>query len=251
MNDNTQRFSNRVDNYVKYRPDYPKEIFAFLEKEIGFNKDFTVADIGSGTGILTQLFLDYGNTVYAVEPNEAMRIKAEELLNVSSKFISVDATAEQTTFKDASINLITVAQAFHWFDVVTTKAEFKRILKPNGYCCLIWNERLVNSAFEKAYEQLLFDYSLDYSKVDHKNINEEKIAAFYAPQQFVTGIFSNQQVFNFEGLKGRLLSSSYAPDETHPKHKAMIEQLNKIFEDFKENGFVQFNYDTKVYVGKL
>ena len=251
MNDNTQRFSNRVDNYVKYRPDYPKEIIAFLEKETGFSKDFVVADIGSGTGILTQLFLDYGNTVYAVEPNAAMRIKAEELLNANSNFISVDATAEATTLQDGSINLITAAQAFHWFDIPKTKAEFKRILKPNGYCCLIWNERLVNSPFEKTYEQLLFDYSLDYSKVDHKNINEEKIADFYAPQHFITHSFSNKQVFNFEGLKGRLLSSSYAPDETHPKHNAMIEQLQKIFDDLNKDSVVQFNYETKVYVGKL
>jgi ubiquinone/menaquinone biosynthesis C-methylase UbiE len=251
MPDNTQRFSNRVDNYVKYRPFYPKEIIAFFEKEIQFNSSCIIADIGSGTGILTKLFLDNGNTVYAVESNEPMRNAAEYILNDYSSFISVDATAEQTTLSGNSIDLITAAQAFHWFDIPKTKAEFKRILKADGYCCLIWNERLVESPFEKAYEQLLFDYSTDYSNVDHKNINDEKIAMFFAPQHVIKQSFHNKQVFDFESLKGRLLSSSYAPDETHSNYSVMIEMLKNIFATFNQNNAVEFNYETKVYLGKL
>ena len=251
MADNTQRFSNRVDNYVKYRPSYPKEIISFPEEQIHFNSSFVIADIGSGTGILTKLFLDSGNTVYAVEPNEPMRNAAEYILNDYSSFISVDATAEQTTLSGNSIDLITAAQAFHWFDIPKTKAEFKRILKANGYCCLIWNERLVESPFEKAYEQLLFDYSTDYSNVDHKNINDEKIAMFFAPQHVIKQSFPNKQVFDFESLKGRLLSSSYAPDETHSNYSVMIEMLKNIFATFNQNNAVEFNYETKVYLGKL
>jgi ubiquinone/menaquinone biosynthesis C-methylase UbiE len=251
MNDNTKRFSNRVDNYVKYRPSYPKEIISFLENEIQFNNKFVVADIGSGTGILSKLFLDNNNIVYGVEPNAAMRSKAEELLQSHSSFKSIDGTAEQTNLQNTSADLITAAQAFHWFDAEKTKAEFKRILKPRGYCCLIWNERLSSSDFEKAYEELLFEYSTDYSKVDHKNINDEKIEAFYAPHHVIKKSFNNKQVFDFEGLKGRLLSSSYAPDETHPKHNAMTETLKKIFKSFNQNNTVQFNYETKLYVGNL
>jgi len=251
MNDNTQRFSNRVDNYVKYRPSYPTEIISFLEKEIGFNKNFVIADIGSGTGILSEIFLKNGNTIFGVEPNAPMRNKAEELLKDYSTFKSIDGTAEQTTLQNESIDLITAAQAFHWFDAEKTKQEFKRILKQNGYCCLIWNERLNNSDFLKAYEQLLKDYSTDYTKVDHKNIDDKKIEAFFSPNIVVKKSFSNKQVFDFEGLKGRLLSSSYTPDENHPNYHTMIESLMNIYSSFNQNNQVQFNYETKVYLGKL
>ncbi len=251
MNDNTQRFSNRVDNYVKYRPIYPTEIIAFLEQKIEFNKDVIVADIGSGTGILSEIFLNNGNRVFGVEPNKPMRNKAEDLLHKHASFKSINGTAEQTTLQNASIDLITAAQAFHWFDAGKTKAEFKRILKPNGYCCLIWNERLNNSDFLKAYEQLLKDYSTDYTKVDHKNIDEKKIAAFFWPNKVIKQSFSNKQVFDFDGLKGRLLSSSYAPDEQHPKHAAMINALENIFTSFNQNNAVQFVYDTNVYLAEI
>jgi SAM-dependent methyltransferase len=251
MNDNTQRFSNRVDNYVKYRPSYPKEIILFLAEEIGFTKNFVIADIGSGTGILSKIFLKNGNTVFGVEPNAPMRNKAEGLLKDYSNFKSTDSTAEQTTLQNESIDLITAAQAFHWFDVDKTKREFKRILKHNGFCCLIWNERLNNSGFLKAYEQLLKDYSTDYTKVDHKNVNDKKIEAFFSPNIVTKKSFSNKQVFDFDGLKGRLLSSSYTPDENHSKHNAMLEQLKNIFDSFNRNNQVQFDYETKVYLGRL
>jgi SAM-dependent methyltransferase len=251
MNDNTKRFSNRVDNYVKYRPSYPKEIISFLESSIQFNNKIIVADIGAGTGILSQLFLENGNTVFGVEPNEPMRNKAEELLKNYASFKSIDGTAEQTNLENKSIDLITAAQAFHWFNIDKTKAEFKRILKPNGYCCLIWNERLNTSAFSKAYDNLLLDYSTDYAKVDHKNIDDKKIEVFFAPQHVIKKSFNNKQVFDFDGLKGRLLSSSYTPDEDHPKHNAMIEALKNIFNSFNQNNTVQFNYETKLYVGRL
>lgn len=251
MSDSTQRFSNRVDNYVKYRPYYPIEIIFFLEKQIGFNKDFIVADIGSGTGIFSQLFLDYGNKVYGVEPNEPMRNKAEELLNQYSLFKSINGTAEQTMLQDENIDLVTAAQAFHWFDAQKTKTEFKRILNTSGYCCLIWNERLVASAFEKAYEQLLKDYSTDYTKVDHRNIDDKKIEAFFSPNKIIKQSFSNKQVFDFDGLKGRLLSSSYAPDETHSNHNAMIKALKNLYDSFNENNSVHFDYETKVFLSKM
>ena len=251
MKDNTQRFSNRVDNYVKYRPSYPIEIISFLEKKIGFNKNFVIADIGSGTGILSEMFLKNGNVVFGIEPNKPMRNKAEELLMNYHSFKSIDGTAEQTTLENADISLITAAQAFHWFDAEKTKQEFKRILKPNGYCCLIWNERLNNSDFLKAYEQLLKDYSTDYTKVDHKNIDDKKIEAFFSPNIVLKKFFSNKQVFDFESLKGRLLSSSYAPDEYHPKHNDMLIHLKNIFDSFNQNNQVQFDYETKVYLGRL
>jgi SAM-dependent methyltransferase len=251
MHDNTKRFSNRVDNYVKYRPSYPAEIIPFLERIIQLDSSFVVADVGSGTGILSKLFLENSNIVYGVEPNAEMRGKAEELLQNHASFKTINGTAEQTSLPKASIDIISAAQAFHWFDVNKTKAEFKRIIKPGGYCMLLWNERLVSSAFENAYEQLLLAHAIDYKEVNHKNIDEEKIAAFFAPHHFIKQSFSNRQVFDFDGLKGRLLSSSYTPDENHAGYYNMIEALRSIFTTFNQNNSVQFNYETKLYVGNL
>jgi len=251
ISNSTKRFSNRVEQYVKYRPSYPKEIISFLEKNVGLNSSFTIADIGSGTGISTKLFLDNGNKIFAVEPNNEMRKKAEELLHQYTLFVSISATAEQTTLPDASIDMIVAGQAFHWFDAAETKTEFRRISKPDTHCVLIWNERLVASGFEKAYEQLLFDYATDYEEVDHRNVSEQKIAEFFEPNDFMLKIFPNKQIFDFEGVKGRLLSSSYVPDETQPNFSSMINVLQKLFYEYSVNGTVQFNYETKVYIGKM
>lgn len=251
IHNSTTRFSNRVEQYVKYRPAYPKEIISFLEKNVGLNSLFVIADIGSGTGISTKLFLENGNKVFAVEPNAEMRKKAEELLHQYDLFVSVNASAESTTLADASIDMIVAGQAFHWFDAQRTKTEFRRISKPHTHCVLMWNERLVESDFEKGYEQLLFDYGTDYTQVDHRNVSEQKIAGFFEPNDFLLKVFPNKQVFDFEGVKGRLLSSSYVPDETHSNFSAMINALQKLFDKYEKNNTVEFNYETKVYVGKM
>lgn len=251
MHNSTTRFSSRVEQYVKYRPSYPKEIIPFLEKNVGLNSSFVIADVGSGTGISSKLFLDNGNKVFAVEPNNEMRAKAEELLHSYDSFISINGTAEQTKLPDASIDMIIAGQAFHWFDAAKTKIEFRRISKPHTHCILIWNERLVTSGFEKEYEQLLLKYATDYKEVDHRNVSEQKIAEFFAPNDFLLKVFPNQQIFNFEGIEGRLLSSSYVPDETHQNFPSMIAALQKLFDEYEVNNNVQFNYDTKVYIGKM
>ena len=276
--DNTQRFSNRVDNYVKYRPGYPRDVLHFLSEIKGFNAHWTVADIGSGTGISTSLFLDNGNTVYAVEPNAPMRGKAEELLGSRAGFISIDGTAENTTLQPASIDLIIAGQAFHWFNPLPTKKEFTRILRPGGAIALMWNERQKSSDFEKAYEDLLQTYGTDYKNVNHSNITEKEIAAFFQPDpvqpppvqsspfqpppvqsssvqsspfqppSFQLKVADNRQTFDWERLKGRLLSSSYIPLEPADTYNKMIRDLKNIFETYQQNGFVYFDYQTKVYI---
>jgi len=251
ITNSTTRFSNRVEQYVKYRPSYPKEIIPFLEKKVGLNSSFVIADVGSGTGISSKLFLDNGNKVYAVEPNNEMRHKAEELFYNYNSFLSIEATAEQTTLPDASIDMIVAGQAFHWFDASKAKTEFRRISKNHTHCVLIWNERLVNSAFEKGYEQLLFDYATDYKEVDHKNVSEQRIAEFFAPHDFMLEVFPNKQFFDFEGVKGRMLSSSYVPDESSFKFESMVTVLQKLFNECNVNNTVEFNYETKVYIGKM
>lgn len=247
----TTRFSNRVEDYIKYRPSYPASIISFLRSEYQLKSDKLIADIGAGTGISTELFLEAGYQVLAVEPNQAMREKAIELLSHYDQFTAVDGTAEATTLEDECVDAIISGQAFHWFDVPKTKVEFQRILKPSGLVVLIWNERLTLSDFEKDYDQLIIKHARDYVKVDHRNIDVESIGAFYAPQRFELKVFANKQVFDFEGLKGRLLSSSYMPTKTDEGYQEMIDDLEVLFTQYQEDGEITINYDTKVYVGTL
>ena len=251
VNNSTTRFSNRVEDYVKYRPDYPTEIVNFLHDTYGLTQDKLIADIGAGTGISTALFLNKGYRVIAVEPNAEMREKAIELLSSFNGFIAHDGTAENTDLTTASVDAVIAGQAFHWFDTVLTRAEFKRILKPGGIVALIWNERKTSSAFEQEYDKLIIKHARDYVKVDHRNIDTERIAAFFNPEPVHLEIFQNKQVFDFEGLKGRLMSSSYMPTKDDEGFDAMIADLKALFDKFEQNGLITISYDTKVYSGKL
>jgi ubiquinone/menaquinone biosynthesis C-methylase UbiE len=249
--DSTQRFSSRVDNYVKYRPHYPKLIIDYLKEEIGLQSSFLVADIGSGTGILTELFLQNGNKTIGIEPNEPMRFKAEELLSSYKNFLSIEGTAEQTTLEGNSIDLIVAAQAFHWFDPTATRIEFSRIAKADSAAVLIWNDRQTVSDFEKEYDEFLLKYATDYACINHKNITPEKIQNFFYPQPVKFSAFYNEQIFDLEGLKGRLLSSSYISAEENEKYFFMLKELQKLFDKYGANNTVTFIYQTQVFSGKI
>lgn len=219
MSNPTTRFSDRVDNYIKYRPSYPVEILEVLRNQCGLTPDALVADIGSGTGILTKLLLESGNKVFAVEPNQAMREAAEKTLGHDSNFCSVAANAEASKLDTASIDLVVCAQAFHWFDREKAKVEFSRILKSGGWAALIWNARRVDSSpFLANYESLLKEHATDYNTVNHMNINGEIIDEFFSPASFAVQTFPNYQHFDYEALKGRCLSSSYIPSPGSPGH---------------------------------
>jgi SAM-dependent methyltransferase len=248
---NTERFSDRVDNYIKYRPSYPPEIIGYLKKEIGFTKDSIVADIGSGTGISAEMFLACGNTVYAVEPNKEMREAAGRILSSYPGYVSVDGSSEATTLPGHSIDLIVAAQAFHWFDREAFKTECRRIGTPDAHCLLIWNERKVESDFEKAYEDLLLKYATDYTSVDHRNIRPDDLRKFFAPSEMKSITLFNEQLFDFEGVKGRLLSSSYAPNEGSPGYEPMTALLHQIFDRYAYDGRVGFSYDCHIYIAKI
>ena len=248
---NTERFSNRVENYVLYRPHYPASIIEFLKQNAGLNKNHVIADIGSGTGILTELFLQNGNKTFGVEPNAAMRLKGEELLNNYKNFISINATAEATTLNDASVDLIIAGQAFHWFDREAFRRECRRIGRAGAYCLLMWNERKVLSDFEKAFEGLLLKYANDYQQVDHRNISEKDIQDFFAPEPVIYDVLYNEQVFDYEGVKGRLLSSSYAPNVGEPNHEPMIAHLHELFDRYQHDERVSFSYDCKLFFGQI
>lgn len=246
------RFSDRVENYARFRPSYPAEMISFLEKTLPLSAGTRVADIGSGTGILSRLFLERGYTVLGVEPNREMRAAAEQLLASYRTFTSVDARAEATGLPAGSIDLVVAAQAFHWFDAQEARREFQRILKPHGRVALIWNVRITTGTpFARDYEKLLLRYAIDYRQVDHRRVDEAALGRFFHPNNFSHARFSNSQEFDLEGLTGRLLSSSYAPLSGHPNHEPMIRQLNHIFNHYQQRGLVSFNYTTEVFWGKL
>jgi SAM-dependent methyltransferase len=252
MLNSTQRFTSRVANYIKYRPDYPAAILDLLRNECGLTNASVIADVGSGTGILTELFLKNGNPVFGVEPNREMREAAELLLGNYTDFQSVPGTAEATTLPEQTIDLISVGQAFHWFDRDGAHREFLRILKPGGWVALIWNDRNITSRpFFKAYEDLLLTYGTDYEAVGHKHADAAVIGSFFGAGGFKQAAFPNQQMFDFEGLQGRLLSSSYAPEKGHPQHIPMLNALDTIFRQHQANGQVTLEYDTTVYYGRL
>lgn len=239
-----QRFFDRVENYIRYRPGYPPQVVELL-------RDATIiADVGSGTGISAEMFLRMGKTVFGIEPNPEMRQAAERLLSSFPDFHSIDAAAQATTLRDHSVDLIVAAQAFHWFNTPETRAEFTRILKPDGCIALIWNERKLDATrFLRDYEALLLEYAADYSKVRHENIDADALGHFFIGA-FSTHTFSNEQSFDFEGLRGRLMSSSYAPAEGDARHGPMIAELRRIFDLHQDAGQVCFQYNTLVHVGR-
>jgi|SRR5882672_2981306 len=251
MSDPVSRFSNRADNYAKYRPSYPAAVLDILRSGCGLTETETIADVGSGTGILSELFLKNGNQVIGIEPNAAMRQAAERLRERFAKFVSIEATAETTSLEAASVDFITAGQAFHWFDRGRAKPEFARILKPGGWVVLIWNERRLDSTpFLRDYEKLLVHYGTDYAQVRHENV-EGEIAQFFAPEAFQLKTIENVQHFDFESLKGRTRSASYTPEPGHTNFLPMFTELEEIFNANKRDGMISFEYDTRIYYGHL
>ncbi len=253
MTDPTQRFSSRVENYIKYRPSYPQAVVATLRDECQLTPASLVADIGSGTGILTELFLQNGNRVFAVEPNSDMRLAAERLLGGYPNFHSLDGRAEATGLPDQSVDFIVAGQAFHWFDREKARLEFSRLLKPAGWVMLIWNERQTSaSPFLVAYEDLLQRYATDYTQVDHRYVVDEAVLSrFYGPGSYNLRTLSYQQDFDYTGLRGRLLSSSYTPEAGHANYEPMLAELLRIFQLHQVDGRIAFEYTTKMYYGHL
>ncbi len=249
--DSTQRFSSRVDNYVRHRPGYPAKIMDLLRDECRLSPESVVADIASGTGIFTRMLLENANRVYGVEPNARMREAGEQYLAGYSQFTSVNGTAEATTLVDHSVDIVTAAQAAHWFDFGKARREIVRILKPGGWCVLIWNERQLDStAFLRAYERLIQEYGTDYHEVRHE-ITTAKIGNFFAPSAFRERVFPSRQEFDYPALEGRLLSSSYAPQTGDGRYRPMLRELRKMFEAHQGDGKVAFEYDTRVFYGRL
>jgi len=248
----TERFSSRVEDYIRYRPHYPAAVLDILKHDIGLTPAWVIADIGSGTGISAELFLRNGNVVYGVEPNRPMREAAERLLAAYPNFRSVAGAAEATTLPSQSVDCVVAAQAFHWFDAARAREESIRILRPGGWAALLWNARRIDTTpFLRDYEKLLLDYGTDYQQVRHDRIDEAKLAAFFAPGGFVARSDYHQQPLTRDALRGRLLSSSYVPAAGEPGHDAMLEALDRLFAGRQSNGEVCMEYDAHIFLGRI
>jgi len=238
-----------VEDYVRYRPGYPPGLFSWLKDRVGLDASSVVADIGSGTGILTRMFVDGGCQVCAVEPNDAMRAAAERELDGDDGFVSIAGRAEETGLPDQSVDLVIAAQAFHWFDPPAARREFERVLKPPGWTALVWNTRQITATpFMHAYEELLVERAVDYTGVDHRNALAG-IGDFLGPHTVETWTQSN--ALTFDEALGRMLSASYVPAPQHSGHNAIREGLRDIVAAHGRDGRVEFVYTTELYLATI
>lgn len=251
--DPTQRFSNRVENYRKYRPGYPPEVYDYLHKNAGLEPKDVIADLGSGTGLLSLLFLDRGHEVYGIEPNDAMRQAAEESFAGRASFHSVNGRAEAIQLPNASIDFVVVGQAFHWFEPQTTKTEVQHILKPGKQAALIWNYRQKElNPFYRDYELLLERFGVDYTQTCWRwRTTDDELAAWFAPNPMFQAGFTHSKRLDAEGLRGAVLSASYTPTAGHPNYQPLLEGIDELFARYQSDGFVQFEYKTMVYHGQV
>ena len=252
MKDSKIRFSDRVENYIKYRPHYPTEIIDVLNEKIKFKKEWIIADIGSGTGISSELFVENSNTVFGVEPNNEMRLAAENYFKEKPNFKSINGSAENTTLKSKSLDLIISGQAFHWFDRKKTRKKICLIVKNDKDIVIFWNERKTErNSFQKEYESFLNKYCEEYGKVTQKNISLLQFEELFGLKNYSLTKLENSQQFDFEGLKGRLQSSSYSPNSNNPIFRKMIESLHNLFNKYSIENLITFDYDTEIYCGKI
>ncbi len=269
------RSCSRAENYLKYRPSYPPTIIELLQRECALTKHALIADIGSGTGKLTELFLNNGNQVFGIEPDPAMRTTAEYALQKYPNFTSIAATAEATSLVDHSVDFVTAGQAFHWFDRERARKEFARILVPKGWVVLVWNrQKTTGTPFLLALEQFWQIYMTHEGlqavatgheltlllqqtnpvyrwRLDPESALQEIIVPFFGSNKYVLKTFENPRAYDFEGLKGRVLSSGGVPQPGHARYQEMLDDLEAIFQAHQVNGKVTIEHETQVYYGQL
>ena len=248
----TERFSDRVDDYIRHRPHYSGELIEVLTQACGLTRESVIADVGCGTGLLAKIFLENGNPVIGVEPNQNMRLAGEQLLAGFQRFRMLEGAAEDTALPERAVDFVVAGQAFHWFQPDATRREFARIVKPGGWVVLVWHDRDVEStAFLRDYEGFLQKYATEYSTVANNKIaNYRALEGFFAPHRMDLIEQDAQQRLDRDGLRGRILSSSYAPREG-PAAEAMLQALPSLFDRYAEHGKVTLQYKTKIYYGHL
>jgi hypothetical protein len=246
--DHTRRFSDRVENYARFRPNYPDALIRFLLERLPLPA--TIAEIGSGTGILSDQLLRAGYAVFGVEPNGPMRQEAERSLGGRSGFHSSVGTAEDTTLAPASVEAVTCAQSFHWFDRKRCRTEFGRILRAPRLVFLIWNERINQDPTEE-YDRILQESAPEYCGVSQRRITDADIADFFSPDPVDLFHFPHGQRLDREGFLGRVLSSSYVPNVGQPGHNTVMQRMEAFFEKHAQSGWIDFPYQTRLYLAQL
>lgn len=251
--DVTQRFSGRVADYTRSRPGYPAELFGLLQRECGLGPASVVADIGSGTGKLSELLLAHGNAVYGVEPNDEMRREAERAFAGNPLFHSVAGRAEATGLADLSADIAVAGQAFHWFDSDLARVECRRILRGEGFTALVWNDwEAAGSPLLAAYDELLREFSTDYAEVESRHeIGAETFGRFFSDGAYGRAVLPHSHRLDREGFRGRYRSCSYALAPSDPRFAEAMARLDAIFDAHAGGGTVLMPYRTTVYHGKV
>lgn len=246
---NTTRFDGKGSIYAKARPKYATELLEYLKNTLHIPADSVFADIGSGTGIFTEQLLGCGYNVYAVEPNSDMRGKAEEKLSGYDTFHSVNGADSNTTLPDNSVDFITVAQAFHWFDEKAFKKECLRILRPGGKVMIIYNSRDMQAECTKALAKLRFEYNPDFHGFSN-GISDTACRAFFDNTCDVLK-WDNSLTYDRGGYTDRLLSSSYSLKEGDLRYHEYLRAIDDMFDRFSVNGNITVPTNTVLYVGKI
>lgn len=248
----TERFSNRVSDYARFRPDYPAALWSALAAGAELGAASVVADIGAGTGISCRPLLQAGHTVIAVEPNAAMRAVAAQDLAVWPAFRAQDGRADATGLAEASVDLWLAAQAFHWFDPEAARAEAQRILRGRKLAAIVWNlRRRGGTPFLDGYEALLLRHGTDYSSVAERYADPVALQRFFGGEHYRVQSFEHRQQLDLAALRGRLRSSSYTPPPEHPGHAAMLAALDDLHAAHACDGVVDFDYDSVLYLGEV
>lgn len=248
----TGRFTGRVEAYRRYRSRYPREIIPLLHEKCGLMPESIVADIGAGTGMLAELFLENGNPVFAVEPNAEMRAACEELTAQYRRLTCVDGTAENTRLPDRSIDMIAVGRAFHWFDHAKCRPEFKRVLRPNGWVALVGQgPRRREDAVARDYQEILHQHGVDYTKLYSRYNVTEAVKGFFEDGVLQQAEFPGYEELTYEGLRGHTLSLSVTPQPDHPNYPGMQEALKEYFDKYQRDGKMRLPTNCHVYMGQL
>lgn len=250
---NEDKFNHLADIYEKYRPSYPEEYIKDIIIKCYLDSESLVADIGAGTGILTRQLLHNHLKVVGVEPNLDMR-KVLKKLETNKNFKAIEGTAEHTNLEDNSIDLIVVAQAFHWFDKEKFKKECKRILKPNGKVWILWNQLDETKEIVKEQKRIDDEYTNRFQEVNgilDANKKEEQIQGFFQCNIYEKKVVDNPLENDKERFIGANLSKSYSLKKENPNYDNYIEAFGQIFDRYSENGKIMIPNKTYGYLGKV